>query len=278
MGKSLSRQQIDAYAKSGVHFPERAFSDNEIADLRSRFEALEAREGGKLSARTNKKPHLLLPWLNGLIRHPRILDAVEGILGPDILCWSSQFFVKDAHDPGFISWHQDATYWGLSSNQVVTVWLAFTHSNQENGCLRVVPGSHKKQVEHRDTFSEANMLSRGQEIAVDVDESEALDVILKPGEFSIHNVLLFHASNANTSGHRRIGFAIRYMPASTRQVVGNTDSATLVRGMPQDTNFELEAAPEAEFDEQAVRQHEKVISRQAEVLYRGAGKQGKRVA
>ena len=104
---------------------------------------LEGREGGKISARTNRKPHLLLPWLNEVIRHPTILDAVEDIIGPNILCWGSGFFAKAVKDLALVSWHQDSTYWGLSEPEVVTAWVAFTPSTVESGCMRVIPASHK---------------------------------------------------------------------------------------------------------------------------------------
>ena len=81
---------------------------------------LEAREGGTMSRRTNMKPHLLVPWLEALVRHPKVLDAVEDIIGPNILAWGSGFFTKGAHDPSFVSWHQDSTYWGLSKPEIVT--------------------------------------------------------------------------------------------------------------------------------------------------------------
>ena len=115
--------------------------------------------------------------LDGLIRHPRILDAVEAVIGPNILCWSTDFFIKEPHDPGFVSWHQDSTYWGLEPPEVITAWLGLTDSTPENGCVRVVAGSHLwGQVGHHDTFGEDNLLSRGQEVMVEVDESEGVDL------------------------------------------------------------------------------------------------------
>src|SRR5205085_12125410 len=155
-------------------------------------------------------PHLLFPFLAGLVRHPRLLDAVEDVLGPDILCWNSNFFIKEAANPAFVSWHQDSTYWGLSEPDVVTAWVALTPSNAANGAMAVIPGSHQlDQAPHRDTFDRHNLLTRGQEIAVEVDDSKAALLCLEPGEMSLHHVRLVHGSAPNPSGDRRIGFENR---------------------------------------------------------------------
>lgn len=265
MAKSLDDAAVEQYRRNGIHFPLSILSSAQAAALLHELERLEAREHGRLSPTTNRKPHLLVPWIDQLIRHPRLLDAVEDVLGPDILCWGSQFFIKDANDPGFISWHQDATYWGLSSADVVTAWIAFTPSTPESGCMRVVPVSHKQQVPHRDTFDEANMLSRGQEIAVEVDEGEALDVVLQPGQASLHNVLIFHSSKANRSSHRRVGLAVRYVAAHVRQTTAQRDSATLVRGMDGYGHFDLAPPPEAEFHAAAVARHAAILRRADEI-------------
>jgi non-heme Fe2+,alpha-ketoglutarate-dependent halogenase len=276
MQKALDQATVDRYHTNGIHFPVEAFSAGEAAEMLSKLEQMEARDGGRLSPRTNKKPHLLLPWIDKVIRHPKLLDVVEDVIGPDILCWSSQFFIKNAHDPSFVSWHQDATYWGLSTSEVVTAWIAFTPSTVQSGCLRIVPGTHKEQVPHLDTFDDTNMLSRGQEIAVKVNEEDIVDVVLQPGQASLHNVLLFHGSNPNNADHRRVGLAVRYIPTHVRQTAGSRDSATLVRGTDKFGYFDLAPPPEADFHPDAVARHAEIIDRQLEILYAGAAKQGKR--
>ena len=275
MGKLLDASQVAAYQRDGYHFPIRIFSAQEAGTLRRRLEAVESASGGKLPPRMNQKPHLLYTWLNDLIRHPRILDAVEDVLGPDLLCWSSQFFIKNAGDPGYVSWHQDGTYWGLSSPDVVTAWVAFTPSKVESGCMRVVAGTQHQKVPHTDTFAEAILLSRGQEIAVEVKEGAAVDIQLEPGEMSLHHVLLFHASEPNRSSDRRIGFAIRYIPASVYQTSGIRESATLVRGTDRSGHFDLEQPPESDMHPDAVRRHQEIVEKQLKVLYAGAAKAGK---
>jgi hypothetical protein len=270
MGKTLSQQQLGAYQEQGFLFPFPVLSETETNDLRARLEDLEARHGGRLPTRINRKPHLLLTWLNELIRDSRILDRVEDILGPNILCWGSGFFTKNAHDPARVTWHQDATYWGLSEPDIVTAWIAFTPSTPENGCMRVVPGTHTlQQLPHRETFAADNLLSRGQEIAVDVDESKAVDIVLSPGQMSLHHVLLVHGSEPNSSDHRRIGFAVRYVPTYVRQLTGVRDSATLVRGTDEYDNFVLEPAPVSDFHPDAVAFHSEMLAANDQILYRG---------
>ena len=128
-------------------------SAHEAESIRRRLEAHEASHGA-LKGSMRHKSHLLFTWLDGLIRHPAILDAVEGVIGPDILCWSSTFFIKEARDPGFVSWHQDSTYWGLDPADIVTAWVALSESTAENGAMRVIPDTQKlDQVAHRDTFA-----------------------------------------------------------------------------------------------------------------------------
>jgi len=217
------------------------------------------------------KTHLLFPFLAELVRHAKILDAIEDLLGPDILCWSSNFFIKEAADPAFVSWHQDSTYWGLSSPDVATAWVALTPSNAANGAMAMLPGSHKfDQMPHRDTFHRHNLLTRGQEIAVEVDEAQTVLLNLRPGEMSLHHVRTVHGSAPNPSLDRRIGFAIRYIPTRLRQLEGE-DSATLVRGEDRFHYFEHEPRPKIDMDPELLALHRQIAERNARILYRGTG-------
>jgi non-haem Fe2+, alpha-ketoglutarate-dependent halogenase len=271
MPRVLSDADIESFRRDGYIFPLPVTSAAEATAFRTRLAAVEAHDGGRLSRSTNQKPHLLLPWLNELIRHPRVLDAVEDILGPDLFCWGSGFFIKPAGDAAYISWHQDSTYWGLSQPDVATAWIAFTPSTVRAGCMRVVPGSHlKDQLPHKDTFAADNLLSRGQEVAVTVDERQAVDIVLQPGEMSLHHVRLIHGSEPNRADHPRIGYAIRYVPTYVRQISGIPDSATLVRGADKLGNFEHEPSPRADFAADAVAFHAALLERQAKILYAGA--------
>ena len=275
MGKVLTDEQVEAYRRDGIRFPIDVLSPDEAAALLARFEQIEAAHGGQLPPRLNQKPHLLYPWLNELVRHPRILDAVEDVLGPDLLCWGAQFFAKNARDPSYVSWHQDGTYWGLSSPDVMTAWVALTPSVPENGCMEVVPGTHLAQVEHVDTFAESNLLSRGQEIRVDVRPEQKVQVVLRPGQMSLHHVLIFHGSEPNTADYRRVGFAIRYIPTHVRQLNAPRESATLVRGVDRHGGFDHEPAPESDMHPDAVARHAAIVDRQLRILYAGAARPGK---
>ena len=271
MGKALTEHQREEYQQGGFLFPLPALSPSETATLRSQLEELERQQGGRLAAHVNRKPHLLLTWLNKLIRDPRILDPVEDILGPNILCWGSGFFIKNAHHPARVTWHQDSTYWGLSKPDIVTAWVAFTPSTTENGCMRVIPATHQlPQLPHRDTFAPDNLLSRGQEIAVEVDETKAVDVVLAPGQMSLHHVLLVHGSEPNRGEQRRVGFAIRYLPTDIEQLTGVRDSATLVRGTDEYRHFLPEPTPLSDFHPDAVAFHSEILAANDQILFRGA--------
>ena len=271
MPKLLTDAQIARYREAGYLAPIRVIGEAEAAGLRAALEAVEARMGGPLRGDLRHKSHLLFPFLADLVRHPLLIDAVEDLLGPDILCWSSSFFIKEAANPGFVSWHQDSTYWGLSAPEVATAWVALTPSHAENGAMAVIPGSHRMdQVPHRDTFHRHNLLTRGQEIAVEVDESAAALLVLRPGEMSLHHVRLVHGSAPNPSFDRRIGFAIRYIPTHIRQLEGE-DSATLVRGSDRYGHFELEPSPDGEMTPAMMALHSRIAERNARILYRGTG-------
>jgi ectoine hydroxylase-related dioxygenase (phytanoyl-CoA dioxygenase family) len=269
MPKMLSRAQIEQYHEQGFLSPIRVMSTESAAEYRGRLEAFEASSGGPLGGDLRHKSHLLFTWLAELVRHDKILDAVEDLYGPDLLCWSTNFFIKEKANPAFVSWHQDSTYWGLSRPDVVSAWIAFTPAHSGNGAMQVIPGTHKAdQIPHRDTFDKHNLLTRGQEVAVDVDESKAVTITLEPGEMSLHHVRLVHGSPPNTSDDRRIGFAIRYVPTSVSQIAG-ADSATLVRGTDRFHHFELEPRPERDLDPALVALHKEITTRNAQILYRG---------
>ncbi len=270
--KALSERAVRQFRDEGYYAPVAALEPTEAAAIRGRLESWEA-GNGILSGPLRHKSHLLFTWLHELVRHPRLLDAVEDVLGPDLLCWNSTFFSKEARDPGFVSWHQDSTYWGLEPPDVVTAWIALSPSTAANGAMRVIPGTHLiDQVPHRDTFDPDNLLSRGQEVEVEVDASRAAMLELAPGQASLHHVRLIHGSDPNPSGERRIGFAIRYLPPHVRQVAGQHDSATLVRGVDRHGNFEPEPAPASDMSPEAVAYHAHATGQHARILMRGTEK------
>jgi ectoine hydroxylase-related dioxygenase (phytanoyl-CoA dioxygenase family) len=230
------------YARDGYVFPLAVMTAEEAAAGRAELERIERDFADRpyLKGEVLSTPHLLFPFVDEIMRRPSVLDPVSRVLGPDLLVWGCSFFIKEAGTPDHITWHQDLTYWGLDSTQEVTAWLALSPATVESGAMRFVPGSHRGAiVPHRDTFEQANLLSRGQEIAVEVDEATAVDVVLAPGEMSLHHGRLFHASNPNRSADRRIGLATRYISPDMRQSVGRKDFAVLVRGEDRFGHFEL---------------------------------------
>ena len=270
MPKLLSPEQVSRYRRDGFHFPVTVMDAGEAAGYRSRFEAYEQANGGWYELSKGQKLYLLQTWVAELVRHARVLDAVEDVLGPDILCWGCSLFVKDARNPAFVSWHQDSTYWGLSTPDVVTAWIALSPATRESGCMKMWPGSHTlEQMPHRDTLAKENLLTRGQEIAVDVDEDEAVFVTLEPGQMSLHNIRTVHASEPNRSDDRRIGLAVRYIAPHVEQLNAPSDSAWLVRGEDRHGFFIHETPPAADMDPAALAEHERIMAIRQGVLYRG---------
>jgi ectoine hydroxylase-related dioxygenase (phytanoyl-CoA dioxygenase family) len=272
MTKLLSQAAVEAYRRDGFYSPVRVMSAADAQGYRAALEAHEAKLGQPLQSNMRHKTHLLFTWADALVHHPKVLDAVEDAIGPDILCWTTTFFIKEANSPGFVSWHQDSTYWGLDPDEVITAWVAFTEVDEANGYMQVIPGSHKiDQLPHVDTFHKDNLLSRGQEIAVEVDRSKAVGIELQAGEMSIHHIKLVHGSEPNRSADRRIGFAIRYIPTYVRQTKVR-DSAMLVRGVDKYHHFDDEPRPVADLDAAALAAHADSVSRQVKALYQGTEK------
>ena len=269
MPKKLTTRQVDQFWRDGFVHPIRVMSEDRALALRSRLETFERSTGGPLKGDLRHKTHLLFVWLAELVLDEGIVDAVEDLYGPNLLCWATNFFIKEARSPDFVSWHQDSTYWGLNKPDVVTAWVALTPSTQANGAMTFIPGTHKfDQIPHRDTFAPHNQLTRGQEVMADVDPSKAVTIEVRPGEMSLHHVRLIHGSPPNPSADRRIGFAIRYVPTSVRQLEGE-DSATLVRGVDEYHAFEHEPLPSRDMDPAFVALHKRATQRNAQILYKG---------
>lgn len=250
----LTAQQLEDYRRDGYLFPLKALEADEISSLRLRLDAMEEARGGRIAPVHNIKLHLLVPWLWDLVHDQRILKPVTQILGPDVLCWAASFFAKGPGEPQHVPWHQDATYWGLSEPRALTAWVAFSVSGPENGCMRVVPRSHDFAALHRDTHDPSNMLPGREEVALDIDETQAVDVVLRPGEMSLHHLLTVHGSARNPGGERRIGFAIRYISGDLKQTGCERVSATLVAGRDHG-EFDMERAPEGEFHPDALQRN-----------------------
>jgi non-haem Fe2+, alpha-ketoglutarate-dependent halogenase len=269
---ALTAEQVEQYRRDGYVCPVPVMSAPEALGLRRQLETVEARQGGKLEPGQRSRAFLLFKWLDDLIRDPRVLDPVEQLIGPDILCWSTIFWIKDSGSKSFVGWHQDNTYWGLSSRNVITAWFAVSDASVEAGCMKVMPGTHQGEtLRHEDTYHQDNMLTRGQVIP-GLDESRAVYMPLRAGEMSLHNYCLAHGSGPNVSPDRRIGVSMHFMPPGTKQVVGAWDCASLVRGEDRFGNFALAPRPSKDFDPTAVAFHAQAAKAMRDVLYAGAEK------
>src|SRR5262245_54576921 len=264
----LSEQQRRQFERDGYLCPIRVLDDREVerhlasyteytAANKARLDALPPNQKYKVLSET----HFVLPWVHEIVTHPRVLDAVEGLLGPNLLAWNSNWFTKMPGEKTFVSWHQDGTYWKLNPPTVVTAWVALTPSMATNGCMRVIPGTHTEpMIPQRETYLPENALSRGQEIAVDVDEAQAVDLSLRPGQMSLHHIWIIHGSNANTSKDTpRIGLAIRYTRPEVVQESPTKPFAMLVRGEDTCGNFNLQPSPTFTSPQQQDSHHRMIV-------------------
>ncbi|PIW26732.1 MAG: phytanoyl-CoA dioxygenase [Rhodospirillales bacterium CG15_BIG_FIL_POST_REV_8_21_14_020_66_15] len=271
MLKALTTEALRQFREEGYYSPVDVLPPEEARGLRDRIEAFEADQGAPVNGLQRNKSHLLFKWLDDLIRDDRIVDMMEDILGPDILCWNTLFWTKEPGSGQYVSWHQDSNYWGLAGGEVVTAWLALSEASEEAGCMRVMPGTHLgPPLKHEDLYHADNMLTRGQEITQGIDEAKAVLMPLRPGQMSLHNIRLAHASGPNMSADRRVGISLHYMPAKAMQSVGQWDSAALVRGEDRFGHFEHTPRVTADMDPDAVAFHVRAAEAVRQVLYHGA--------
>lgn len=253
MPGSLTQQQVLAYEANGYLAPIPVLGDDEVEPLLSAYHEYErslARRMKTVPARDQylflAETHAYLPWAYELVSQPRALDAIESILGPNLLVWDTRWFTKRPRDSAYVSWHQDGTYWALDPPLACTAWIALSRSNRGNGAMQILPGSHQTgQLPHQDTFAADNVLARGQDISVEVDESKTVTICLMPGEMSIHHIGVVHGSKPNISDEWRIGLAVRYIAPEVRQR-GERPIGMLVRGEDRFGHFELLDHPPAE--------------------------------
>ncbi len=270
----------DKYDRDGFVFPIYVLPAAEAEAIRADLEEAEAElaDQPERLALLRSYPDRLLPSFDKLIRNPNLVAAASAVLGPDLMVWSAGMFIKEANSPNIVSWHQDLTYWGLDDAEETTCWMALSPATEASGCMKFVPGSHKQRlVQHVDTFDDNNLLSRGQEIAVDVDEADGVAAVLQTGQASMHHGHLFHASGPNQTGDRRIGSAIRYIKTSMKQRTGDRSLVALVAGEDRYGHFTIAEPPKGRLldeDFERCRQDTEIKRR---ILYEGAeGKAGKR--
>lgn len=272
----VSDYKGEDYWRDGYAFPIDVLSADEAQAIRTEVEAIEASPPAGLTRPLSKylrtNVHIVLPSVAKLVRHPNIVAAVKETLGPDLLCWGAEFFTKEAHTNKVVTWHQDLTYWGLGhGDQEVTAWVALSPANVASGCMKFVPGSHKNQiVPHVDTFDENNLLSRGQEIAVQVDEADAVPVELMPGQMSLHHGRMFHASGPNVSDDRRMGLVMRFITPDMKQQNAGRDYAMPVCGQDTYRHFDYIPDPIEAFSQDSVSLYDEVMAEHAKIMSEGA--------
>lgn len=253
MPKILTPEQIRNFEHDGYLAPLPVVAPAEMRALRGKLEAFE-REHADAVGKLEQNPHLLFRWLDGLIRSPRLLDALADLLGPNLYCLVTAFRRKEPGAGTYAAWHQDAYYLKYDPF-FVTCLIAFTEQTAENGCLRVIPGSHAWDLlPHEDTDDRRNILTRSQRITVDFDASKAVPVELKAGQAMVFRDRVVHGSPANASTERRIAYLIDVVPAHAKRI-GSRDTGTLLLGSDSHGNFETLPRPKDDYGPDAHRLH-----------------------
>lgn len=266
--KSLTEQQVRDYRHHGFLFPVPALSSEEAAQCLKNLEALEARLGSPLPKAEMKwrgAAYTYLPWVDALVRDPRILDVIEDLIGPDILVFQSTFFIKEPGTPAFTAWHQDATYFGLEPYEHVTAWVALSDASKAAGCMDVL-SSHgsPKQRHHAAARLQHSINGAGQVIVEPLDESEAVAMELEAGEFSLHHTLCPHRSAPNRARHRRVGLGVSYIPTRVRTTGSYRLPALLVRGVDRWGHFDLLPRAAGALTPEGLAVHERAYKRYRE--------------
>jgi non-heme Fe2+,alpha-ketoglutarate-dependent halogenase len=262
MGKKLTDAQIETYRRDGFVYPVDAFTTEQARRYRRAMEDFETSQGTELTKGHNFKPHLLFTWVDEIVHSPAVLDAVEDVIGPNIRLFHLSVWPKNAHDPAYVSWHQDATYFGLEPAVQVTAWVALTDASVEAGCMEVIPGSHKLgQLHHAEHGATHNLLSRGQTITGDFDKSRTEFMPVRAGQFSLHHTHLLHNSRPNMSNDRRIGLGISYIPTNVRCSSSTRLTAMLVRGTDTYGHFDDEPRPRVDYGDAERAAHADAVAR-----------------
>ena len=266
--KALTPEQVASYRHDGFLFPIPALTPEEIAACLAGLERLETELGSAVAdADVKWRSHAYAhsPWFNTLIRHPRILDAVEDVIGPNILVWTSTFFIKEPRSPTFAAWHQDGAYFGLEPHEQVCAWVALTDASREAGCMEHLSSRGQPRELHHAPLGLANSINRaGQTIMEPFDDSNPVAMALQAGSFSLHHEFSVHRSAPNNASHRRVGIGLNYIPTHVRVDSPVRCRAMLVRGEDTHGHFDLVEPPSAERDAAALAVHRQVSDRYRE--------------
>ena len=270
----LSSNQLKQYEDEGFVSPINIFSKEKAKEIRDEIELIEKTMPEELEKSGRYNAHLISPLLDEVAHNSKILDAVESLIGTNILICSTTLFIKNPNEKGFVSFHQDAKYIGLEPYNWVTAWIAVTDSNEHNGCMKMWSGSHKNDLkEHDQKFNEGNLLTRGQTVE-NVPIEKTTPNILKAGQLSLHHPMIVHGSGPNKSNQRRIGFVIQsYIGTNVKQVLGK-NSVQLARGIDKFNFHEKIERTKSLMDKNDLKIKKQENDYLQEIFYRGSEKKG----
>ena len=270
----LSSNQLKQYEDAGFVSPINIFSKDKAKEIRNEIELIEKKIPGELEKSGRYNAHLISPLLDEVTHNSKILDAVQSLIGENILVCGTTLFIKNPHEKGFVSYHQDAKYIGLEPHNWVTAWVAITDSNEKNGCMRMWSGSHKDDLkEHDQNFNEGNLLTRGQTVK-NVPKNKTTPLVLKAGQMSLHHPAVVHGSDINKSNDRRIGFVIQsYISTNVKQILGK-NSVQLARGIDEYNFHEKIGRTNLLMDKDDIKLKKKENDNLQEIFYKGSSKKG----
>ena len=271
----LSSNQLKQYKDEGFVSPINVFSKEKANEIRNEIELIEKRIPKELEKSGRYNAHLISPLLDEVTHNPKILDAVQSLIGEDILVCGTTLFIKNPNEKGFVSYHQDAKYIGLEPHNWVTAWVAITDSNEKNGCMRMWSGSHKDNLrDHDQRFNEDNLLTRGQTVE-NVPKEKTTPLVLEAGQMSLHHPTVVHGSELNNSNDQRIGFVIQsYIGTNVREELGN-NSVELARGKDEFNYHEKIGRPQNLLEKKDIRLKKQENDNLQEIFYKGSDKKGK---
>ena len=270
----LSSNQLKQYRDKGFISPINIFTKEKAKEIRNEIELIEKRIPGELEKSGRYNAHLISPLLDEVAHNSKILDAVQSLIGENILVCGTTLFIKNPNEKGFVSYHQDAKYIGLEPHNWVTAWVAITDSNEKNGCMRMWSGSHKDNLkEHDQKFNEGNLLTRGQTVK-NVPNEKTTPLILKAGQMSLHHPTVVHGSDLNKSNDRRIGFVIQsYIGTNVKQILGK-NSVQLARGIDKFNYHEKIERPKSLLNKNDLKIKKKENDNLQDIFYTGSSKKG----
>ena len=269
----LSSNQLKQYEDEGFVSPINIFSKDKAKEIRNEIELIEKEMPGELDKSGRYNAHLISPLLDEVTHNSKILDAVESLIGKNILVCGTTLFIKNPNEKGYVSYHQDAKYIGLEPHNWVTAWVALTDSNEENGCMKMWPGSHLDIKNHDEKFNEENLLTRGQTVE-NVPDNEVKSVELVAGQMSLHHPRIVHGSGVNKSNDRRIGFVIQsYIGTNVKQILGQ-NSVQLARGVDEFNHHDIIQRPKSLMNKEDLLIKQRENKYLQDIFYKGSNKKG----